>query len=419
MNVDRIREDFPILKIKVNGKPLAYLDNAATSQKPKQVIDKIYEYYTNYNSNIHRGIYTIAEKADEEYLNSKELVARLINASSYKNIIYVRNATEAINLVSYTWGEKNIKKGDLILVSEMEHHSNIVPWQLLAKRKKARLEYIKIKGNESIDEEDLKEKLEKKPKLVSITHVSNVLGTINDVEMISKVAHEYGAKVLVDGAQSVPHMKVDVKKIDCDFLAFSGHKMLGPAGIGVLYGKEEILEEMPPMLGGGDMIRSVSFKESTWNDLPWKFEAGTPNIEGGIGLGEAVKYLMKIGMEEIREHEKSLTRYALDRLKDIKGLSVYGYHSMNEHRAGVISFNVEGIHPHDLSEVFDSEGIAIRTGHHCAMPLTRELLRVPATARMSFYLYNKEEEIERAIATIEKAKKMFTKQTKESVESKI
>ncbi|MEM3860469.1 MAG: cysteine desulfurase, partial [Candidatus Micrarchaeaceae archaeon] len=324
-------------------------------------------------------------------------------------IIYYRSATEAINIMARSWGDENIKQGDHILVTEMEHHSNLVPWQMLAKRKKAVLDYVKLEGDKYINIEDLKQKLELKPKLFAFAHVSNVLGTINDAEKLTKMAHDAGAVVLVDAAQSVPHMPINVKKIGCDFMAFSSHKMLGPSGIGVLYGTEDLLEAMEPVLGGGDMIRSVGFYSCTWNELPWKFEAGTQNIEGAIGFAEAIKYLQHIGMEEIRDHEKSITRYALERLNgaDVETFGP-GLDSLDA-KSGVISFAVDKIHAHDIAQVFDSEGIAIRSGHHCAMPLVNNILKETAVARMSFYLYNKNEEIDKAIEAIEKARKIFKK----------
>ena len=407
-DVDKIRRDFPILSIEMGGHPLVYLDSAATSQKPRQVINAITRYYKKYNANIHRGIYDIAEQATEEYTESKELLAKFIGAHSYREIVYVRNTTEAINLVALTWGEANIKKGDHILISKMEHHSNLVPWLMLAKRKGAVLDYIELKDESFIDIDDYKEKLEMLPKLVAFTHVSNVLGTINDAEYMTRLAHAAGAKVLVDGAQSAPHMKVDIENIGCDFFALSGHKMLAPLGIGALYAKEEILESTEPLYGGGDMINSVEFQSCTWNELPWKFEAGTQNIEGAIGLTAAIKYLNKIGIDNIREHEKQITTYALKRLGETNGVRIYGpsYKDIDR-KAGVVSFNVEGIHPHDLSEVFNGEGIAIRSGHHCAMPLVTNVLGTGAVARASFYLYNKEEEIDRMIEAIGKAQQFF------------
>jgi len=408
LNVESIRKDFPILSSKMNGKQLIYLDNAATTQKPKQVIKAIEDYYKKYNANIHRGIYRLAEEATAMYEESKQKVADFISADGIEEIVYTRNTTESLNLVAIAWGEANIEKGDHILISEMEHHSNIVPWQLLAKRKGAHLDYIKINDDISLNMESLKEELEKKPKIVSLTHVSNVTGTINDIKEIARLVHKAGAVFLVDGAQSVPHMKINVKELGCDMLAFSGHKMLGPTGIGVLYAKKEILESMPPFLGGGDMIKAVSYHSAIWNDLPWKFEAGTSNIEGGIGLGAAIDYINKIDIEEINKYEKELTRYALERISEIKNVDIFGYGYENlEKRAAVISFSIKGVHPHDIAQIFDKEGIAIRAGHHCAMPLVKRLVSNGSVARMSFYLYNTKEEIDKAIDAIIKVKKIF------------
>ncbi len=410
INVELLKKDFPILSRKIYGKPFVYLDSAATSQKPNQVINSIVDYYRRYNANIHRGIYKISEEATEAYVNSKRNVAKFINARQIEEIIYVRNTTEAINLVALTWAEQNIRKGDAILVTEMEHHSNIVPWQILSRKRGAVLEYVRLDSSRSrLDMDDFKEKLSKtRPKLVSVTQVSNVLGTINDVEEIAKLSHKYGSMVLVDGAQSAPHMRVDVSKIGCDFFAFSGHKMLGPTGIGVLYAKREILESIEPAIGGGDMIKDVKFQTSIWNDLPWKFEAGTSNIEGAVGLNAAINYLQKIGMDRVRDHEKKITKYALESLEGIKNLEIYGLPESDiEERAGVISFSIAGIHPHDIATVFDREGIAIRAGHHCAIPLVRSVLHEPALARMSFYIYNDENDIDRAAKAIQKAKKTF------------
>ena len=408
LNIEAIRKDFPILSSKMNGKQLVYLDNAATTQKPKQVIKVIEDYYKKYNANIHRGIYKLAEEATAMYEESKQKVANFIGADGIEEIVYTRNATESLNLVAIAWGEANIEGGDHILISEMEHHSNMVPWQLLAKRKGAYLDYIKINDDTSLSMQSLKEELEKKPKIVSLTHVSNVTGTINDIKEVAKLVHEAGALFLVDGAQSVPHMKINVKDLGCDMLAFSGHKMLGPTGIGVLYAKKEILEAMPPFLGGGDMIKAVSYQSAIWNDLPWKFEAGTSNIEGGIGLGAAIDYINKIGIEEINKHEKELTRYALERISEIKNVDIFGYGYENlDKRAAVISFSIKGVHPHDIAQVFNKEGIAIRAGHHCAMPLVKRLVSNGSVARMSFYFYNTKEEIDKAMDAIIKVKKLF------------
>jgi len=404
LNVKEIKKDFPILNRKVYDKDLVYLDNAATTQKPIQVIEAIRRYYEYYNANVHRGVYKLAEEATVAYEESRKEVVNFINASSYEEIIFVRNATEAINLVAYAWGRKNIREGDKVVISQMEHHSNLVPWQMLCKEKGARLEYIGINEEGLLNQDDFY-KIDEKTKLVAITHVSNVLGTINPVEKIVKIAHEVGALTLVDGAQSVPHMPVDVKKINCDFLAFSGHKMLGPMGIGVLYAKKEILEDMPPFLTGGEMIRNVDFYETTWNDLPWKYEAGTPNVEGAIGLSEAIRYLKKIGMENIRNHEKELVKLALNKLSDIKGLIIYGPKNW-EIRGGVISFNLGSIHAHDVASILDQEGIQIRAGHHCAK-LVMKRFNVSAMARASFYIYNDENDIERLYNGLKTVKKVF------------
>lgn len=396
----RIKEDFPILRRKINGKRFVYLDNAATSQRPIQVIDTVTKFYKFYNANIHRGIYKVAEEATEMYENSKEKVKDFINAKEKAEIVYVRNTTEAINFVALSLGEK-VKKGEKIVVSKMEHHSNLVPWQLLAKRKKAKLEFVELKDFE-IDINDFEKKV-KDAKIVALTHVSNVLGTINDARTLAKIAHENDAYFLLDGAQSVPHMKVDVKKLDCDFLAFSGHKMLAPFGIGVLYGKKEILEEMQPVFGGGDMIKECNLLRCSWNELPYKFEAGTQNIEGAIGLSAAIDYLEKLGMEKIQKHEEELTKYALNLLEDEAGVEIYG----PKERSGIIAFNIKGVHAHDVASFFDKEGVAIRAGHHCAMPLVRGVLKQNAVARMSFYFYNFKEDIDTTIEAIRKLKKEF------------
>jgi len=396
----RIKEDFPILRRKINGKRFVYLDNAATSQRPIQVIDTVTKFYKFYNANIHRGIYKVAEEATEMYENSKEKVKDFINAKEKAEIVYVRNTTEAINFVALSLGEK-VKKGEKIVVSKMEHHSNLVPWQLLAKRKKAKLEFVELKDFE-IDINDFEKKV-KDAKIVALTHVSNVLGTINDARTLAKIAHENDAYFLLDGAQSVPHMKVDVKKLDCDFLAFSGHKMLAPFGIGVLYGKKEILEEMRPVFGGGDMIKECNLLRCSWNELPYKFEAGTQNIEGAIGLSAAINYLEKLGMEKIQKHEEELTKYTLNLLEDEAGVETYG----PKERSGIIAFNIKGVHAHDVASFFDKEGVAIRAGHHCAMPLVRGVLKQNAVARMSFYFYNFKEDIDTAIEAIRKLKKEF------------
>lgn len=378
MDVERIREDFPILKRKINGHPLIYFDNTATTQKPVQVINAIKEFYEKYNANIHRGVHTLSQEASELYEKAHEKVADFINAD-WREVIFVRNTTEAINLVANIL---DLEDGEVV-VSMMEHHSNLVPWQ------DKNLKVVNIKKDGTLDMEDLKEKITKKTKLVAITHVSNVLGTINPVEEIGKMAHEVGALFLVDGAQSVPHMPIDVRKMDCDFLAFSGHKMLGPTGVGVLYGKKDLLEELPPFLKGGDMISHVWVDKATWNELPWKYEAGTPNIAGGVGLGAAVDYLKSIGVENVRRHEEELVRYALDGLSSL-GVEIYG----PEERGGLISFNLDGIHPHDVAYFLDRKGIAVRSGHHCAQPLMR-YFGIKGTVRASFYIYNTKWEIDK------------------------
>ncbi len=408
-DAESIKKDFPILGTEMNGKRLVYLDSAATSQKPVQVIDAISNYYRKYNANIHRGIYRISEQATEEYTESKVKLAGFIGARSYQEIAYVRNTTEAINLVAMSWGDANVKKGDHILITQMEHHSNIVPWQMLAERKGAVLDYVGLTEDKSaLDMESLEKQLGNNPKILAVTHASNVLGAINDVKKITKEAHRHGSVVLVDGAQSAPHMPVDVNDIGCDFFALSGHKMLAPTGIGALYGKKDILDSMEPIFGGGDMIRSVGFQDHTWNELPWKFEAGTSNIEGGIGLSAALDYLTGIGMENVRRHEMDITKYAMERLEDIGGLTVYGPSVENiENRGGVISFSMKGAHPHDIAQVFDDNGIAIRAGHHCAMPLVEDVLGVGAVSRMSFYIYNDEKDVDAAIGAINEVKKIF------------
>ena len=407
INVARIREDFPVLKRQVNDKPLVYFDNAATSQKPNAVIEAIYRYYREYNANIHRGIHKLAEEATLAHEEARENVGKFINAKHTSEIIFTRNATEALNLVAYAWGRANIRKGDKIVLTIMEHHSDIVPWQLLAEEKGANVEFIKIDENGELRQDEVHELIDERTKIVCVTHASNVLGTINRVKDIGRVAHRLGALFLVDAAQSVPHMPVDVRDVDCDFAAFSGHKMLGPTGIGVLYGKTEHLESMPPFLGGGEMVREVHTTGASWKDLPYKFEAGTPNVSGAIGLGAAVDYLRGVGMANVYDHEREITRYALGRMKEVEGLSIYGPMDADR-RVGVVSFNLGDIHPHDLASILDEEGIAIRSGHHCAQPLM-EFLQVPATSRASFYIYNTKEEVDVFITALEKARKLFAR----------
>lgn len=405
LNASDIKKDFPILKRKINGKPLVYLDNAATTQKPQIVINSLVNYYTCHNANIHRGIHTLAEEATAMHEEARGKIAKFIGASSSKEIVFVRNSTEAINLVAYSWGRSFLKKGDAIILSESEHHSNLVPWQILAKEKNIKLYFIPVREDGHLDLDYFKKILTPKVKLVSLVHISNVLGSINPVEEIGKLAHEVGALFLIDAAQSVPRMPVDVRKFDCDFMAVSGHKMLGPTGIGFLYAKEEILSDMPPFLGGGDMIREVYLDHSEWNELPFKFEAGTPNIADAIALGTAVDYLEKIGMENIFQHEKKLTENALNRLSKLSYISIYGPKTM-ENKTGVISFSVKGIHPHDVAQLLDREAIAIRSGFHCAMPLHQKL-QLPSTCRASFYIYNTLEDIDRLVEGLDKAVKIF------------
>lgn len=404
-DVMKIRNDFPILSRMVHGKPLVYLDNAATSQKPKSVIEALVEYYCKSNANVHRGIHTLAEEATEGYENSRKKVANFIGAKSTSSVIFTRNTTEAINLVAYAWGRNYVSKGDEILLTEMEHHSNLIPWQLLAKEKEARLRFIPIDENGYLNLDELDSLISEKTKIVSVTQMSNVLGTINPVKELAKVAHSQGARLLVDGAQSVPHLPLSAEDLDCDFLAFSSHKMLGPTGVGVLYGKESILDEMAPFLGGGEMIREVHYDRATWNELPWKFEAGTPNIADVIAFGAAIDYLSNLGMTNVRTHEVGLTRYALEVLQDLGDIKIYGPLKA-EDRGGVVAFNFADIHPHDLGTVLDHEGVAIRAGHHCAQPLMRRLGAV-ATARASFYIYNIPEEIETLSEALKKARKFF------------
>ncbi len=405
LDIEKIRRDFPILKREVHGKQLVYLDNAATSQKPESVIQAISEYYRTYNANTHRGVHLLSEEATDKYEYAHRKVAKFINAKSYKEIIFVRNTTEAINLVAYSWGRANVSKGDTIVLSEMEHHSNIVPWQLLAKEKGANLEYIEVDDTGCLNLDSLDNILSRDVKLVSIAHMSNVLGTINPVELIIEKAHNAGALVMIDGAQSAAHMPIDMQKIGCDFYAFSGHKMAGPTGIGVLYGRKSLLEQMDPFLGGGDMILEVKLTESTWNDLPWKFEAGTPSIAQGIGLGAAIDYLTEIGMDAIHEYEQEIVSYAMSELLNIDGIEILGPSS--ELRGGLVSFSLKDVHPHDIASILDMEGVAIRAGHHCAQPL-HDKYGLGASARASFYLYNTKDEVDLLINAINKAKGIFT-----------
>ena len=400
-----IRQDFPILARQVHGKPLVYLDSTATSQKPRSVIETMTEYYEQYNANVHRGVYEISEEATARMEKARVKVARFINARQSKQIIFTRNTSESINLVAYTWGNANIHAGDLLVLTEMEHHSNLVPWQLLAQRSGARLEFVPVTDDGLLDLDTYTHLLEQKPKLVAFAQMSNVLGTINPVREMIAQAHAVGALTLVDGAQSVPHLPVDVQDLDADFLCFSGHKMLGPTGIGVLYGRRELLEKMPPFMGGGDMIRTVHLREATWNDLPWKFEAGTPAIAEAIGLGAAVDYLNEIGMERVHELEQEITAYAMQQLASVPGLTIYG--PATERRGGVISFTLSDIHPHDLASILDQEvGVAIRAGHHCAQPLM-ERYNLAATARASFYIYTLPSDVDALVKGLHKASEIF------------
>lgn len=405
VNSYALRNDFPIFKKKINGKELVYLDNASTTQKPYSVIDSITDFYTNYNSNIHRAVYQLAEEATELYEQSREKIANFINVRP-EEIVFTRNTTESINLIAHSWARSNLKKDDGIVITELEHHSNIVPWQILCQEIGTRLEYVGIDENGFLDLEHMIELISsKKVKLVSLSHMSNVLGTIVPIEGIIKVAHEHGIPVIVDGAQSVPHMPVNVKNMDCDFLVFSAHKMLGPTGVGVLYAKKEFLEKMRPFMGGGDMIKEVFKFHTNYNEVPYKFEAGTPNIADVVGFGAAIDYLEKIGMENIRRHEITLTEYALESILSLKYVTVYGPRD-TKYRGGVISFNIADIHPHDLATIMNDHGIAIRSGHHCAQVLMQRL-DVPATSRASFYIYNTKEEIDKFVNAIKEAGRIF------------
>ncbi|MFZ8102128.1 cysteine desulfurase, partial [Staphylococcus arlettae] len=394
LNVQEIIKDFPILNQKVNGKRLAYLDTTATSQTPIQVINVLEDYYKRYNSNVHRGVHTLGSLATDAYESARESVRRFINAQYFEEIIFTRGTTASINLVARSYGDANLTEGDEIVVTEMEHHANIVPWQQLAKRTKAELKFIPMTPDGELDIEDVKATINDKTKIVAIAHVSNVLGTINDVKAIAEVAHQHGAIISVDGAQSAPHLALDMQDLDVDFFSFSGHKMLGPTGIGVLYGKRELLQNMEPIEYGGDMIDFVSKYDATWADLPTKFEAGTPLIAQAIGLGEAIKYLENIGFEAIHNYEKELTAYAFDQLSNIEGLEIFG--PPKERRAGVITFNLTDIHPHDVATAVDTEGVAVRAGHHCAQPLMKWVDQ-SSTARASLYIYNTKEDIDQLV----------------------
>ena len=405
LDVEAIQNDFSILK-QDDDLPLIYLDSAATSQTPDCVIEAMEAYYRTYNSNIHRGIYRISEEATAKYEEARQRIARFINAQRSSQIVFTRNTTESINLVAYSWGSANLRENDEILVTVMEHHSNLLPWQLLSQRTGAKLRFIEITDDGVLQLDGLDQLLTERTKILAMTHVSNVLGTINPVQELTAAAHAVGAKVLIDGAQSVPHFDVDVQALDCDFLAFSGHKMCGPTGIGVLYGKLDLLEEMPPFLGGGSMIRSVQRENSTYADVPAKFEAGTPAISEAIGLGTAVDYLDKTGLQAIFAHENELLEYAHQKLGDIEGLTIYGPKPLQ--KTGAITFNLEGIHPHDIAGVLDTVGIAVRAGHHCAQPLMQKF-GVIATVRASFYLYNKLDEVDSLCEGLLKVQRILTR----------
>ena len=400
INVETIRGDFPIFQ---NNPDLIFLDNASTTQKPRNVIDTLTHYYENYNSNIHRGIYTIAEKATAAYEESRDKVAAFIGAKDRRSIVFTRGTTESINLVANSWGQ-NLKSGDEVLITEMEHHSNIVPWQLICEKTGASLKYLPINKDGTLDISNPEKYFTKKTIIVCVIHQSNVFGTVNPIQDIVQLAHDVGALVLVDGAQSVPHHRVDVSSLNCDFFAFSGHKMMGPTGVGALYAKPEILEAMHPFLGGGEMIRKVTLEGSTWNDIPWKFEAGTPNIAQVIGFGSAIDYINKIGRDTITDYENGLLKYAQEKLQTIPGINIYG---TTKDKGAVISFNLENIHPHDVAHILDTYGIAIRAGHHCAQPIMKKL-NVAATNRASFYIYNTLAEIDQLAEGLRKTVKLFT-----------
>ena len=408
LHIDRIRSDFPILSREINGNKLVYLDNAATTQKPNSVIDSISDFYKNTNSNVHRGIHSLSIESTEAYELAREKIAKLINSPSSETVIWTRNTSESINLVAFTWGEKNISSGDNIVITPMEHHSNIVPWQQIAKKKNAEIRYLPMTKDGKIELSNISKIIDSKTKIVSLTHISNVLGTINPAKKITEIAHKNDAVVLLDAAQSVPHMPVDVIELDVDFLTFSMHKMMGPTGIGILYGKKHILNEMPPYMFGGDMILEVSYeKDAKWNSLPYKFEAGTPNFADAVASGVAVDYMNQIGLENIWQHEKKITEYAMNKLSELKKIHILGSLDSND-RGGVISFYHQDIHPHDLGTALDQRGIAIRTGHHCAMPLVRSY-DIVAAARISFYIYNTFEEIDIFISSLKEIEGYFTK----------
>ncbi|AIX08898.1 MULTISPECIES: cysteine desulfurase SufS [Bacillus] len=403
MNITDIREQFPILHQQVNGHDLVYLDSAATSQKPRAVIETLDKYYNQYNSNVHRGVHTLGTRATDGYEGAREKVRKFINAKSMAEIIFTKGTTTSLNMVALSYARANLKPGDEVVITYMEHHANIIPWQQAVKATGATLKYIPLQEDGTISLEDVRETVTGNTKIVAVSHVSNVLGTVNPIKEMAKIAHDNGAVIVVDGAQSTPHMKIDVQDLDCDFFALSSHKMCGPTGVGVLYGKKALLENMEPAEFGGEMIDFVGLYESTWKELPWKFEAGTPIIAGAIGLGAAIDFLEEIGLDEISRHEHKLAAYALERFRQLDGVTVYG----PEERAGLVTFNLDDVHPHDVATVLDAEGIAVRAGHHCAQPLMK-WLDVTATARASFYLYNTEEEIDKLVEALQKTKEYFT-----------
>ncbi|MFO3789522.1 cysteine desulfurase SufS [Bacillus mojavensis] len=403
MNITDIREQFPILHQQVNGHDLVYLDSAATSQKPRAVIETLDKYYNQYNSNVHRGVHTLGTRATDGYEGAREKVRKFINAKSMAEIIFTKGTTTSLNMVALSYARANLKPGDEVVITYMEHHANIIPWQQAVKATGATLKYIPLQEDGTISLDDVRATVTSNTKIVAVSHVSNVLGTVNPIKEMAKIAHDNGAVIVVDGAQSAPHMKIDVQDLDCDFFALSSHKMCGPTGVGVLYGKKALLENMEPAEFGGEMIDFVGLYESTWKELPWKFEAGTPIIAGAIGLGAAIDFLEEIGLDEISRHEHKLAAYALERFRQLDGVTVYG----PEERAGLITFNLDDVHPHDVATVLDAEGIAVRAGHHCAQPLMK-WLDVTATARASFYLYNTEEEIDKLVEALQKTKEYFT-----------
>jgi cysteine desulfurase/selenocysteine lyase len=404
LDINKVRADFPILKQSINGHPLVYLDNGATSQKPQSVIDAIVNYYTTTNSNVHRGVHTMSQQATDSYEGARSKVREFINAGDDKEIIFTRNTTEGINLVAHSYGRQHVGPGDDIIVSNMEHHSNIVPWQMLCEEKGANLLVVPIDDTGELVMDEYEKMLSPRTKLVSITHVSNALGTILPAKQIVEMAHAHGAPVLLDGAQAVPHMPVDMKDLDCEFYVFSGHKLFGPTGIGILYGKAEYLEAMPPFLGGGEMIKSVTFEKTIYNDLPYKFEGGTPDIAGAIGLGAAIDYVNNLGFDQITAHEEELLRYGTEALSSIEGLRIIG---TAENKAGILSFVMDKAHPHDIGTILDEQGIAVRTGHHCAQPVMARF-QIPATARASMAFYNTKEDIDALVKGIDRVLEVFS-----------